>query len=997
MTTLLALMDGMDSRGQIVVIGATNRPDSIDPAFRRPGRFDREFYFPLPNREARRAIIDIHTRGWDPPLENQFKDDLAELTKGYGGSDLRALCTESVINAVQRTYPQIYRSDQKLQVNTDSIRVKPKDFMLSLRKMVPSSERQSGPVADPLPKKVAPLLQSQFDEISRRLEDAIPQKRKQLTALEEAEYDDPDDPTGFEHEEILRAFERGRVFRPRLLIRGVRGMGQKYLASAILHKLENFYVRSLDLSTLYGDPASPPEAIVSSAFREVRSHQPSVIYIPQIDSWYQTVSENVLQTFSSLIRSLAANDAVLLLGVMETDSEDEVPDPRMLKDLFGFSTKHEYRIASPDEVSWRPLKISPYLTSRQSSRLEFFVPLISYIRKKPTEFPEQEDRKKRKLPELPLAIEEPKAAPTNEQRSSALKELYKSDRSTINLLRIGLMPIMKEIKSQYRLFRQSAISDRDIEHLYQERNANIITSDLNDEQRRLLEVPRPYEFDKDKHGNYGIRQTQTGKFFYNCNTQVIEQRLSNGHYKRPNEFLWDIKTIMKDAKMLENPDNLMKANNMYGFAMAEVELIELHNPQLIAQSEAVYLRDLERARLVKEKSKGNDTANALNIHPPAPESTILSGPVQIGELVQPKPHLPLPPTQQQEGSNLSVHTNGETVTPHPNGSFQPQAGVSEGISSGIRPQFPAGYTATPSNPTTQEVRSQQSALEKLAPGAQVADYQNSASTTTSGQRTSDRNSGGTEPRQPFTQSTTGATQQQPDSLFLSQHPDWMSLYPQNVSDGSQLPDTYPNSDATGSKRNTMSNPDSIARVSSNGVGEQELSKPIATAAIYDVIEDPFHKPKMSAREMQQHNAHTAYATAPPTSQPTDAHAAPTSFEIELPDAQPQTTTPEPVAPAQPDASHTSSILALVNPPTPPPQFHLDEAALSDLLVNTARRTHGLTVEQLEMVDARCMDVVWRRRGVWDRDVVILEVQLAIDEVLDDVAWQAGLSVPMVVD
>ena len=353
-------MDGMDSRGQIVVIGATNRPDSIDPAFRRPGRFDREFYFPLPNREARRAIIDIHTRGWEPPLENQFKNDLAELTKGYGGSDLRALCTESesVINAVQRTYPQIYRSDKKLQVNTESIRVKPKDFMLSLRKMVPSSERQSGPIADPLPKKVSPLLRLQFDEISRRLEEAIPQKRKQLTALEEAEYDDPDDPTGFEHEEILRAFERGRVFRPRLLIRGVRGMGQKYLASAILHKLENFYVRSLDLSTLYGDAANPPEAIVSSAFREVRSHQPSVIFIPQIDSWYHTVSENVLQTFSSLIRSLAANDAVLLLGVMETDTEDDEPDPRMLKDLFGFSTKHEYRITSPDEVSQRELEFN---------------------------------------------------------------------------------------------------------------------------------------------------------------------------------------------------------------------------------------------------------------------------------------------------------------------------------------------------------------------------------------------------------------------------------------------------------------------------------------------------------------------------------------------------------------------------------------------------------------------------------------------------------------
>lgn len=88
-STLLALMDGMDGRGQVIVIGATNRPDAIDPALRRPGRFDREFYFPLPNLEARRKIVDIHTSGWNPPLDDGFKDELAKLTKGYGGADLR--------------------------------------------------------------------------------------------------------------------------------------------------------------------------------------------------------------------------------------------------------------------------------------------------------------------------------------------------------------------------------------------------------------------------------------------------------------------------------------------------------------------------------------------------------------------------------------------------------------------------------------------------------------------------------------------------------------------------------------------------------------------------------------------------------------------------------------------------------------------------------------------------------------------------------------------
>jgi len=91
-STLLALMDGMDGRGQVIVIGATNRPDAIDPALRRPGRFDREFYFPLPSLEAREKILGIMTRNWEGWTGERGKDNikgLAKLTKGYGGADLR--------------------------------------------------------------------------------------------------------------------------------------------------------------------------------------------------------------------------------------------------------------------------------------------------------------------------------------------------------------------------------------------------------------------------------------------------------------------------------------------------------------------------------------------------------------------------------------------------------------------------------------------------------------------------------------------------------------------------------------------------------------------------------------------------------------------------------------------------------------------------------------------------------------------------------------------
>ena len=250
--TLLALMDGMDGRGQVIVIGATNRPDSVDPALRRPGRFDREFYFPLPDQKARRAILDIHTKGWDPPLQPAFKDSLAEITRGYGGADLRALCTEAALNAVQGTYPQIYASDKKLIIDPSTIKVLAKDFMISVNKIVPSSERSAASGASPLKKDVEPLLRRPLAQITNLIDQAVPRKRK-ATALEEAMYDDREDDKGFERENMQRQFESARIFRPRLLIRGLQGMGQQYLGAALLSKFEGLHVQNMGLSTLMSD------------------------------------------------------------------------------------------------------------------------------------------------------------------------------------------------------------------------------------------------------------------------------------------------------------------------------------------------------------------------------------------------------------------------------------------------------------------------------------------------------------------------------------------------------------------------------------------------------------------------------------------------------------------------------------------------------------------------------------------------------------------------
>lgn len=111
-TTLLSLLDGIDSksRRQVFVIAATNRPEMIDPALRRPGRFDREIYVPLPSKKAREAILRLYTKRWTPSPPEQLLNDLAEKTRGYSGAELRALAVEASLAAVRRQFPSIFNT-----------------------------------------------------------------------------------------------------------------------------------------------------------------------------------------------------------------------------------------------------------------------------------------------------------------------------------------------------------------------------------------------------------------------------------------------------------------------------------------------------------------------------------------------------------------------------------------------------------------------------------------------------------------------------------------------------------------------------------------------------------------------------------------------------------------------------------------------------------------------------------------------------------------------
>ncbi|KAJ4366607.1 TAT-binding protein-like protein 7, AAA ATPase [Ascochyta clinopodiicola] len=911
--TLLALMDGMDGRGQVVVIGATNRPDSVDNALRRPGRFDREFYFPLPNVVGRRAILDIHTKNWDPPLEPRMKDQLAELTKGYGGADLRALCTEAALNAVQGTYPQIYQSEKKLLIHPSEIKVLAKDFMVSVNKMVPSSQRTAMAAAAPLPKSIEPLLRKPLAAIIKRINELIP-RRKVLTALEEAEYDDREDEKGFERETTMRNFESSRIFRPRLLITGLQGMGQQYLGAALLSKIEGLHVQSFDLPTILEDSARSPEAAITQLFTEVRRHKPSVIYIPAVDVWYNTLPPAATKTFKLLLRSIGANEPIMLLGVMELENVETKPDRQMLVDLFGFSLSNQFELNRPD----------------QEGRSEFFNSISEYIRMSPVDFPDLENRKKRVLPVLePAPVVEPVLDP--KEIAAREKIQRKQDQLTLNKLKSTIQPIMDNLKKKHRRFFKPVLDPSWYAYLIEEQNPNRVTSDLDRDQQEAEGMTRPWEMSKDNKGVGVLLHVESGNKYYNLDLSQIEQRLSNGYYKRPKDFLFDIKTLAKDSKTYQDAERTLKANEMV--ANVEVDIDSWFTGKdaqylwLTQECDALYERELQRAKKAQEKrnkaiAAGQEVPPEVPMVPPEQShgTTEASGPIVLGEPIPRFP--PVTPLRPPHDGSLSngtgsvehSHQNGSTVPSHvaDEDSHMPDSQQDVTASTQADLQF-----QTPSKPNTQMTqKSQVSARTFVNPNMLPHDYYNSASTTTSGNQTSKRSS---------------------DNKFGTQSSNGVSHVglPEFIAPagGSQLPDT-------------QGTPDLFYR-------RFELDPPLSPEHTAD-----------SSFDAEQQFISSQPSGSPPsqTSQPSQSSQMP--------------------APAPP--AHKSNIADILAEPQPEPQLILEESSLVQLHGKLVTASSGCSLEQLEQVNAALMETIWQHRREYNRNKVINAVADAFNVIIEDI-------------
>ncbi|MDR6144656.1 CDC48 family AAA ATPase [Sphingomonas sp. NCPPB 2930] len=307
---LLTLMDGLEARANLVIIAATNRPEAIDEALRRPGRFDREIVVGVPDERGRREILGIHTRGM--PLGD--KVDLAELARttfGFVGADLAALTREAAIEAVRRIMPRLNLEERTIPAEVlDTLSVTREDFMEALKRVQPSAMREV--------MVQAPTVRWEdvggLDTAQMKLKEGV-----------ELPLKDPD------------AFRRLGI-RPAkgFLLYGPPGTGKTLLAKAVAREAQANFIatKSSDLlSKWYGES----EQQITRLFARARQVAPTVIFIDELDSLVPArggglgepqVTERVVNTILAEMDGLEELQSVVVIGAT---NRPNLVDPALLR------------------------------------------------------------------------------------------------------------------------------------------------------------------------------------------------------------------------------------------------------------------------------------------------------------------------------------------------------------------------------------------------------------------------------------------------------------------------------------------------------------------------------------------------------------------------------------------------------------------------------------------------------------------------------------------
>ena len=307
---LLALMDGLHSRGKVIVIGATNRPNSLDPALRRPGRFDREIEIKVPNEKGRREVFQIHTRNM--PLDKKISlKEFANITHGFVGADISAVCREAAMAALRRYLPQINLDSEIIDPELlEQIEVTKADFEEALKEVMPSGIRE---VFVEIPNVT-------WDQIGG-LEDL---KQKLIESVD----------WPLSHPKI---FERMGISPPRgILLYGPPGCGKTLLARAVATETKANFI-SIKGPELLSKYVGESEKAIREVFRKAKMAAPCIIFFDEFDSIAPSrgrhttdsgVSEKVLSQFLTELDGLEVKKDIIVIAAT---NRPDILDPALIR------------------------------------------------------------------------------------------------------------------------------------------------------------------------------------------------------------------------------------------------------------------------------------------------------------------------------------------------------------------------------------------------------------------------------------------------------------------------------------------------------------------------------------------------------------------------------------------------------------------------------------------------------------------------------------------
>ncbi len=306
---LLALMDGLESRGDVIVIAATNRPNALDPALRRPGRFDREIEIPLPDKQGRLEILQIHTRGM-PLADDVDLNKLAEITHGYTGADIAALVREAALHALRRYLPEIdLESDTIPAELLEKMEVRMEDFMAAYKEIVPSGLREI----------YVEVPEVSWDDIG-----GLEEVKQELRQTVEWPMKYPE------------IFKKLGIRPPRgILLYGPPGTGKTLLAKAVATESgANFIaIRGPEILSKW---VGESEKAVREIFKKARMYAPVVVFFDEIDAiaparGYSADSRVTERIVSQLLTEMDGLSRLENVVVIAATNRPDILDPALLR------------------------------------------------------------------------------------------------------------------------------------------------------------------------------------------------------------------------------------------------------------------------------------------------------------------------------------------------------------------------------------------------------------------------------------------------------------------------------------------------------------------------------------------------------------------------------------------------------------------------------------------------------------------------------------------